>query len=175
MAGIFKQRAHIIKLAFVAVLWCALVACTGPLVYRPVQKPAAAAAAEPDDALPMPDPKLNDATLAGVDTTGIGIRDDVHIWIYQNYTAVVKRTIVMTMAKAIQDVMVTPPTTTEEAKSLEQSYKDAAMMLRAVRGLTQSQAAEMDRLLFLETIDTPERMEAYLRYNLLLEQGRGAH
>ncbi len=96
----------------------------------------------------MPDPKANDATLAGIDTTGIGIRDDVHIWIYTNYTTTVKRTILMTMAKAMQDVMVTPPRTAEEAKSLDYSYKEAAMMFKFVRGLTQSEVEQMDEFLF---------------------------
>jgi len=176
MALIVKQRAHIVGLAVMAVLWCTLVACTGRLVYRPEKKaaPDVAALEEPDDNLPpMPDPKVNDTTLAGIDTTGIGIRDDVHIWIYANYTTTVKRTILMTMAKAVQDVMATPPATTAEAKGLEQSYRDAAMMLKVVRGLTQNEAAEMDRLLYQQTVNTPERLKVYLQYNLLLQGGKG--
>jgi hypothetical protein len=177
VAAIVKQRAHIVGLVSGVALWCSLAACTGPLVYRPEKEaaPEAAELAEPDDTMPpMPDPKVNDATPAGIDTTGIGIRDDVHIWIYANYTTTVKRTILMTMAKAVQDVMANPPTTTAEAKSLEQSYKDAAMMLRAVRGLTPGEAAEMDRLLYLQMVNTPERLKAYLQYNLLLQGGKGA-
>jgi len=176
VAAIVKQRAHIVGLVFGVALWCGLVACTGPLVYRPEKKPEpeeTVLLAEPDNLPPLPDPKANDATLAGIDTTGIGIRDDVHLWIYQNYTTTVKRTILMTMAKAVQDVMANPPATTEEAKRLDQSYKDAAMMLKIVRGLTQSDAAEMDQLLYLLTINTAERMQEYLRYNLLLRGGKG--
>lgn len=171
MVVIVRQRAHIVKLVFGAVLWCTLAACSGPLVYRPVKRiaPLADAATGKDSGLPpMPDPKVNDATLAGVDTTGIGVRDDVHIWIFRNYTTTVKRTIMMTMAKAMQDIVVTPPRTADWAKSLEHSYRDAAMMLRAVRGLSKSEAEQMDELLFDQVVDTTERMNAYLAHNLLL-------
>ena len=163
-------------LVFGAVLWCTLAACMGPLVYRPEKKAAPVVIAKPkSDLPPMPDPNANDATLAGIDTTGIGVRDDVHIWIYTNYSTTVKRTVLMTMAKALQDVMVTPPRTAEEAKSLDHSYKDAAMMLKVVRGLTQSEAAAMDELLYMQEVNTPERLKAYLQYNLLLSGGKGAH
>jgi hypothetical protein len=171
-----KQRAHIVGPVLGAVLWCILAACTGSLVYRPEKKIAPVIVAELNSNLPpKPDPKVNDATLAGIDTTGIGVRDDVHIWIYENYTTTVKRTILMTMAKAMQDVLVTPQRTAEEAKSLDQSYKDAAMMLKVVRGLTQSEAAQMDELLFMQEVNTPERLNAYLRYNLLLGRGNPVH
>lgn len=178
MVVIVKQRAHIVGLVLGAVLWCTLAACTGALVYRPEKKIAPAAAAVTainSDLPPMPDPNVNDATLAGIDTTGIGVRDDVHIWIYTNYTTTIKRTILMTMAKAMQDVIVTPPRTTEEAKSLDHSYKDAAMMLKLVRGLTQHGADQLDELLFSQEFNTPDRLNAYLRYNLLLSGGKAAH
>jgi hypothetical protein len=171
-----KQRAHIVGPVLGAVLWCILAACTGSLVYRPEKKIAPVAAAELNSSLPpMPDPKVNDATLPGIDTTGIGVRDDVHIWIYTNYTTTVKRTILMTMAKAMQDVLLSPPRTAEEAKSLDHSYKDAAMMLKVVRGLTQSEASQMDEFLFMQEFNTPERMKVYLQYNLLLGGGNAAH
>jgi hypothetical protein len=161
-----------------AVLWCTLAACTGSLVYRPEKKIAPAAAsvtATNSDLPPTPNPEADAATLAGIDTTGIGVRDDVHIWIYTNYTTTMKRTILMTMAKSLQNVLVTPPRTSEEAKSLDQSYKDAAMMLKLVRGLSQSGADEMDELLFRLVINTPERLNSYLQYNLLLGGGKAEH
>ena len=176
MAVIGRQRAHIVGLVLGTVLLCTLAACTGALVYRPEKKIAPVIVAEPKSNLPpMPDPKANDATLAGIDTTGIGVRDDVQIWIFKNYTTTIKRTILLTMAKAMQDVMVTPPRTTEEAKSLDRSYKDAAMMLKAVRGLSQSEADQMDEILFTLEFNTPERLDAYLRYNLLLGGEKAAH
>ena len=166
------------ELVLGAVLWCIIAACMGPLVYRPEKKIAPVAVAvttKNKDLPPMPDPKANDATLAGIDTTGIGVRDDVHIWIYTNYTTTMKRTILIAMAKTMRDVMVTAPKTTEEAKRLDQSYKDAAMMLKLVRGLTQNDADQMNELLFSQEFNTPERLNEYLRYNLLLSGGKVAN
>lgn len=178
MVVIVGQRAHIVRLVLGTVLWCTLAACTGALVYRPEKKiaPVSGAVTATNSYLPpMPDPKANDATPAGIDTTGIGVRDDVHIWIYANYTTTMKRTILMTMAKAMQDVIVTAPKTTEEAKSLDHFYKDAVMMLKLVRGLNQSEADQMDEILFSQEFNTPERLNAYLRYNLLLSGGKATH
>jgi hypothetical protein len=36
--------------------------------------------------VPMPDPKLNDKTVAGIDSDGDGIRDDIQRWINEKYT-----------------------------------------------------------------------------------------
>lgn len=176
MAAIVRQRAHIVRLVFGVVLWCGLVACSERLVYRPEKKlgPETVLLTDADNLPPIPDPAANNATLAGIDTTGIGIRDDVHLWIYQNYTTTVKRTILLTMAKAVQGVMANPPATTEDARNLEQSYRDAAMMLKIVRGLSKSEAAEMNQFLYLLTINTEERLQSYLRYNLLLQGGNGS-
>jgi hypothetical protein len=175
VAAIDKQRAHILKLVFGAAFLCCLAGCMGPLVYRPEKKPQPIAAAVTNtnkNLPPMPDIKANNATLAGIDSTGIGIRDDVQNWIFLNYTTKLKRTIFMTMAKTLQDVMVNPPKTTDEARNLEQSYKDASIMLKVVRGLKQSETAEMHRLLYIQIVNTPQRLKAYLQYNLLLAGGK---
>ncbi|KAB0664265.1 hypothetical protein F6V25_13925 [Oryzomonas japonica] len=172
--AVIKKSALMVELMVTAGLVCCLAACMGDLVYRPEKKiaPAVPTVAEMNPHLPpMPDMAANNATLAGIDTGGIGVRDDVQIWIYTNYTTNVKRTVLMTMAKTIQDVMAAPPKTAEEAKNLDQSFKDAAMMLKIVRGLTQREADEMDRLLYTQTVNTPERLKAYLQYNLLLGGG----
>ena len=161
-----------------AALWCVLAACAGNLVYRPEKTIAPVPVAEmatKSDLPPMPDQKANDATLAGIETTGIGVRDDVHIWIYSNYTTTVKRTILMTMAKAMRDVIVTAPRTAEEAKRLNQSSMEATMMLKLIRGLSQDEAEQMDELLFAQEFNTSERLDAYLRYNLLLGGGKAPH
>jgi len=177
VADIVKYRVHVVGLVLGAVLWGTLAACTGALVYRPEKKIvplAATVTAKKSNLPPMPDPKINDDTLAGIDTTGIGVRDDVHIWIYTNYTTTVKRTILMNMAKAMHEIVVTPTRTAEEAKSLDISYRDAVMMLRTVKGISQSEVDRMDEFIFTLEVNTPERLNAYLRYNLLLAGGKAA-
>lgn len=37
--------------------------------------------------VPMPDPKKNNATIAGIDSDGDGIRDDIQIWINKEFQA----------------------------------------------------------------------------------------
>lgn len=37
--------------------------------------------------VPMPDPKLNDKTVAGIDSDGDGVRDDIQRWIDEAYTS----------------------------------------------------------------------------------------
>jgi hypothetical protein len=173
VAAIVKYKATIIRLISGAALWCSFAGCTGALVYRPEKKQpqVTAGGTESKMHLPaMPDMKANDSTLEGIDTSRMGIRDDVHIWIFENYTTKIKRTILLTMAKTLQDVMVKPPKTTEEAKHFERSFKEASIMLKVVRGLKQSEADEMDSLLFKQMFNTPERLKAYLQYNLLLKE-----
>ena len=178
MAVIIKFRAHIVRPVFGAALWYTLAGCMGPLVYRPEKKPEpviAAVAVVKSNLPPMPDTKANDATLAGIDTTGSGIRDDVHIWIFTNHTSAKKRTILVTMAKDLQAVMVNTPTTTEDARKMEQSYNDALLMLKDIRGIKPSEADGMDKFLYMQTVNTPQRLKAYLQYNLLLGGRKVTH
>jgi hypothetical protein len=116
----------------------------------------------------MPDAKTNDATLAGVDSTGIGVRDDVHIWIFSNYTTEVKQTALIAMGKPLQNVLVTPPNKSDEAKRLEQSYIEESKKLTDIPGLRPDEADKMGFLLYEHIFNTPERLKSYLYYKLLL-------
>jgi len=176
VAPIVKYGATLI---FGAALCSALSGCTGPLVYRPkkpVIKPVPASSivtVKTSPLPPLPDPKTNNATPAGIDTTGVGVRDDVHVWIYANYTTAKKRTPLMAMARELQVVVAIPPKTAADAKKLEQSFNDALLKLRGVPGLQSSDAENMNRSLYVRIFNTPQRLKLYLEYNLLLEQGKG--
>jgi hypothetical protein len=162
-------------MVFVSAFCCTIASCSGPLVYRPVKETiqVTTVVTEAKNNLPpLPDTMANNATLAGIDTTKMGIRDDVHIWIYTNYTTTIKRTILLTMAKALHDVVVKTPNTKEEAKNLEKSFKDASIMLKVVRGLKPSEADEMGALLYNQIFNTPERLKTYLHFNLLLSDSK---
>lgn len=169
MPGFSAYSAPVVRLVFgIALLW-AFSGCTGDLVYRPkkVIKPVVDI-----DAMfhlpPMPDARENDATLAGIDTSGMSIRDDIHIWIYHNYTTPVKRTGLMTVGQSLQKLLVSPPKTVEDAKKLELSYQEASQKLRAIQGLRPDEAETMDYLLYEHTFNTPARLDTYLNYDLLL-------
>ena len=162
-----------------AALWSALSGCTGPLMYRPKKPevkavPATSAVTVKTSQLPpLPDMKTNNATPAGIDTTGVGVRDDVHVWIYANYTTAKKRIPLMALAKELQVVIATPPKTAADAKKREQSFNDALLKLRGVPGLRSSEAEDMNRSLYVRIFNTPQRLKLYLEYNLLLEEGKG--
>lgn len=116
----------------------------------------------------MPDAKINDATLAGIDTARIGIRDDVHIWIYDTYSSTKKRTRLMTMGKSLHKILATRPMTEDQAKNIDQSFKEASQELRTIPGLLPVEAETMDTLLYEHTFNTSERLKTYLDYSLLL-------
>ena len=54
---------------------------------------------------PEPDPKINNATLLGVDVNHNGVRDDVERWIYKAYKHPIERAVFMQLAKALQHSM----------------------------------------------------------------------
>lgn len=175
MTGIIKHRVNIFRLFYGAALLCTFTGCTGHLVYRPEKKITPASPAETltnSHLPPAPDIKANNGTLAGIDTTGAGIRDDVYIWIFSNYTSTRKNTIITKMAKGIQTVVATSPKTTEDARKLKQSLDDALLMLKTVPGLATNDADKIDRFLYEMTVNTPQRMKSYLQYNLLQEKGK---
>jgi hypothetical protein len=175
MTVTIEPGANIVRLVFGTALWCTLAGCMGPLVYRPEKKPApviAAVTVTKSRMPPMPDTKANNATLAGVETTGTGIRDDVFIWIYSNYSSSKRFAPLTKMAKALQEVVVTPPKTTDDAGKLKKSLEDALLMLKGVPGLEASEVEKMDWVLYEKTVNTPERMKSYLQYNLLQAGGK---
>ncbi len=71
---------------------------------------------------PEPDPKINNATLLGVDSNNNGVRDDVERWIYETYDHPIERGIFMQSARAYQKVIVDPSKAHETVK-----YSDNAL------------------------------------------------
>jgi hypothetical protein len=147
-----------------------LIGCLGPLSYRPPKKaqPVAKVAPVSKDRLPpVPNEKANNATLDGIETTGHGMRDDIYIWIFTNYTTSVKRAALTGLAQSLQRIVVSTPKTTEAAVKLQQSLLGAQAAVRAIPGLKPGEADDMDRQLDKLTVNTPERLKAYLDFNLL--------
>jgi len=159
-----------------ALLLAGAAGCTGPLVYRaPVKevKPVETVKVGSQVKVPLPpvpDRKKNSATVAGIDTTGMGVRDDVHVWIFTDYSTAAKRGALVTMGKTLQSLMVHPPKTNEEARKLNQSIKEALGGLKAVPGIQPTEVDDMDNRLYLQTVNTPQRLNEYLRYNYLLNE-----
>jgi len=174
VASIVKNGA---KLVLGVALYAALSGCTGHLVYRP-EKPKVKAQAASTVFVPAglpraPDPKANNSTPAGIDTTGAGVRDDVKIWIYTNYTTAKKRPPLMALAKNLQAVVAQPPQTATDAQKLERSFNEALLALKGVPGMASEEAEEINRSLYARVYNTPQRLKLYLHYNLLLEKKKG--
>jgi len=58
---------------------------------------------------PEPDPKINNATLLGVDVNHNGVRDDVERWIYHTYNHPIERGIFMQSARANTSLLSSVP------------------------------------------------------------------
>ena len=79
----------------------------------------------------------------------------------------------MGMAKDLQQRVVSPPNTAQDAASFKRGYDDALLSLKALPGLSPKAAEEMDSNLNLQLVNTKSRLNSYLQYNLLLEGGKG--
>ncbi len=72
---------------------------------------------------PEPDPKVNNATLLGVDVNNNGVRDDVERWIYEEYKDKhpIHIDIAMQIAKASQEILKNPNMSVSKAKLLHKA------------------------------------------------------
>ena len=76
---------------------------------------------------PEPDPKVNNATLLGVDVNHNGVRDDVERWIYEKYKNKhpIYIDIAMQAARGYRLVLEKRPKTKEEAKKIHDEVRKA--------------------------------------------------
>jgi hypothetical protein len=120
----------------------------------------------------MPDRAANNATLAGIDTTGTGVRDDVYLWIFQNHTSTHKRNVLVQQAKAIRKIYLLPPQTTSDALALTKDMdrsSDCIYSYAAAGYITLKEAFDFSRHLEAMHADTNLRMQTYDKYNALLD------
>jgi predicted small lipoprotein YifL len=166
---VMVQR-RMVNVIVAAVVLATSAGCLGPLSYRPPQKKVAAPVQKvnKDKLPPAPDAKANNATLAGIDTTGLGVRDDVHIWIFSSYSSPSKRAALVQLGKALQAVVVNTPKNPDDARKMQQPIGEALQKLQTVRGIKRAEFQELETTLYLTTVNTPERSKAYLQYSLLM-------
>jgi hypothetical protein len=108
-------------------------------------------------------PILDRAKILGIDSNGNGVRDDVEEWINATYPNSEKaRAALMSSAKFTQQSLDETRDPFVTAKGDELSL----FCLWAV--LDRKEALKMSREIEARTVNTPERSEAYLRYNLSL-------
>jgi len=121
---------------------------------------------------PEPDPKINNATLLGVDVNHNGVRDDVERWIYHTYNHPIERGILMQSARAYQKVIVDPSKAKETVKYINNVTSCRFYWLDTNEYLSKKYeyvhiTKEMRKIQF----NTVERHIAYERYNGKLSGG----
>ncbi len=127
---------------------------------------------------PEPDPKINNATLLGVDVNHNGVRDDVERWIYEKYKDKhpIHIDIAMQAARGYRLVLEKQPKTKEEAMSImkqvdsaidcEFYYKYDAKYFNKPILITDDITSRYFRHKIY--FNTKERMDAYIKYDTLL-------
>jgi len=87
---------------------------------------------DPSQVPPAPDPAVNNATVAGVDSNSNGIRDDVERWIAQTYpTSAKMRAAMAQMALNSQKEITAPNLSRESAYKIGLESMDAVRCSRA--------------------------------------------
>ena len=147
----------------------ASVSPTASAAVTPIVPPKPAALVLP----PMPDRTANNATLAGISTTGTGVRDDVYRYIFTTYTSTHKRAAAMQDAKSFRSIYLNPPATTEQAMALSKESSRAVncliSYLKAGYLGSFDDVVDISRKMEAMHADTRARMHVYDNYNALLD------
>ncbi len=128
---------------------------------------------------PEPDPKINNATLLGVDSNDNGVRDDVERWIYTRYKKKHPIYIALAMdgAEAFQEALKGQE---HYAKAHEMStwaidcsdyYKNYAQILDHDKNIIDEDDRIVGRELLSKVLTTQERIDAYMEYDHSLSGG----
>lgn len=128
---------------------------------------APAASVSGDGLPPEPDRTANNATLAGIDSDGDGVRDDVQRLIHKTYTSTTKRALATALAKEFRKIYVATPTTPVEARKIADSNHRAWECLYSISMPSDEQREMLGRMESAHA-DTSLRMKAYINYNNLL-------
>lgn len=113
---------------------------------------------------PMPDSELNDKTLAGVDSDGDGVRDDVEIWINMEGE---KKGIRLALKEAARNLNLA----IVNYRDRDQTYKYvlkknlATGCLADLFGINYRMSFDLVEDLYEEIVNSDERSKAYLKMN----------
>lgn len=117
--------------------------------------------------VPIPDPKINNSTIAGIDSDKDGIRDDIQIWMNENLkiypedvkTAYKQYAIAMQLALlSVQDKQLSIEASLQSSKAQGCLYRIGD--INGVPGKTQEEIRKKIDLLFL---NTRQRIEAEMK------------
>jgi predicted RNA-binding protein (virulence factor B family) len=114
----------------------------------------------------MPDETLNSSTIAGVDANVNGVRDDIEIFIYTNYSKPEEQKVQMQMAKNNQYSLLNVKTK-EEVHNWFNDMGNAQDCQIKIFG-SNSNALKEDNILTSKILNTVERVKADLNISLLM-------
>jgi hypothetical protein len=114
----------------------------------------------------MPDETVNSATLEGVDANTNGVRDDVEIFIYTNYSKQEEQKAQMQMAKNIQERFYNVKSK-EDGHIWFEKMGNAQDCQEKVFGTIEDGLRE-SKILYSKTLNTIERAQADINIRLLM-------
>ena len=119
---------------------------------------------------PEPDPKVNNATLLGVDVNHNGVRDDVERWIYATYKDKhpIYIDIAMQGAKAKQKILKDPSKAKEIHDEVRRPLQCESYFRVCIDNPIISKPININKEFKGVIFNTKERLEAYRVYDTLL-------
>ncbi len=120
---------------------------------------------------PEPDPKINNATLLGVDVNNNGVRDDVERKVYATYKKAIERAVMM-QAFRTEQAMLADPDLVKNAEEWEKRDTqamdcDAYLYLKYNKPFIK----KMGQTIISWQINTEKRVEKYYKYDRALSGG----
>ena len=124
---------------------------------------------------PEPDPKLNNATLLGIDVNHNGVRDDVERKIYFEQKKQVDREILMQYAKVFNFVFEDPISNAIEAEKRFSKAGDCNRYIKFqekhIMELNKENSIGYIRYIKTLVLNTPDRVKTYFIYDGALSGG----
>ena len=120
---------------------------------------------------PEPDPKLNNATLLGIDVNKNGVRDDVERKIYLTFDKEIKRQYYMQEARHLQALLADPDLIQNAHKWQEKNNYSIACGSYLYRKYNVELKFENIQFIEEATLTTKGRIRKYLKYDRALSGG----
>jgi len=120
---------------------------------------------------PKPDPKINNATLLGVDSNHNGIRDDVERKIIKTYPAKVMTEYMLLDAKIAQEILKNPIGNADEMQKKNNRQLHCLFYLKRKKVFSSSELRNTVSFTENNMYNTKARARAYANYNQALSGG----
>jgi len=113
--------------------------------------------------VPMPDPNKNNATVAGIDSDTDGIRDDIQIWINEEFSTKPQVKMAMRQLAMSRQLDLTNVENKEKSVAAGKKYLDDLTCLRVIVGVDQKSKLSDD--LNKKLLNTKDRLYADIKAN----------